>query len=137
MALAVASHYSDRISGAISVAGIVNWVTFIATTETYRRDLRRSEYGDERDPEKRKFLDGISSLNNVQKIRKPLLVVQGKHELRVPVAETEQMVAQLKKQKTPVWFLIANDEGHGFSKKSNTDFLFYAQIKFVEQTLMK
>ena len=137
MALAVASRYSSRISGAISVAGIANWVTFLANTETYRRDLRRSEYGDERDPEMRKFLDSISPLNNVQKIRKPLFVVQGKRDLRVPVAETEQIVAQLKKQKTLVWFLMANDEGHGFTKKSNADFLFYTQIKFIEQTLMR
>ena len=137
MALAVASHYSDRISGAINISGIANWVTFVANTETYRRGLRRSEYGDERDPEMRKFLDGISPLNNVQKITKPLFIAQGKRDLRVPVAETQQMVTQLKKQKTPVWFLMANDEGHGFAKKSNADFLFYAQIKFIEQTLLK
>ncbi len=137
MALAVASQYSERISGAINTAGIANWATFLANTETYRRDLRRSEYGDERDPEMRKFLDGISPLNNIQKIKKPLFVVQGKRDLRVPVAETEQMVTQLKKQNTPVWFLMANDEGHGFTKKSNSDFLFYAQIKFVEQVLTK
>ena len=137
MALAVASHYSDRISGAINTVGIANWVAFLANTETYRRDLRRSEYGDERDPEMRKFLDGISPLNNVQKIRKPLFVIQGKRDLRVPVADTEQIVAQLKKQKTPVWFLMANDEGHGFAKKSNLDFLFYTQIKFVEHVLLK
>ena len=137
MALAVASHYSDRISGAIDTAGIANWATFLANTETYRRDLRRSEYGDERDPDMRKFLDGISPLNNVKKIRKPLFIVQGKRDLRVPVAEKEQMVMQLKKQNTPVWFLMANDEGHGFTKKSNADFLFYTQIKFIEQTLMR
>ena len=137
MALAVASHYSDRISGAIDTAGIANWATFLANTETYRRDLRRSEYGDERDPDMRKFLDGISPLNNVKKIRKPLFIVQGKRDLRVPVAEKEQMVMQLKAQNTPVWFLMANDEGHGFTKKSNADFLFYTQIKFIEQTLMR
>ena len=137
MALAVSTNYSDRITGAIDTVGISNWVTFLTNTESYRRDLRRVEYGDERDPEMRKFLETISPLNNAHKIRKPLFVVQGKNDPRVPYTEAEQMVAQLKKQKTPVWFLMALDEGHGFAKKANADFLFYAQIKFMEKTLMQ
>jgi len=137
MALAVASRYSDRISGAINTAGIANWVTFLANTETYRCDQRRLEYGDERDPEMRKFLEGMSPLNNAQKIKKPLFIVQGKNDPRVRSTQALQIVAQMKKQGTPVWFLMANDEGYGFGKKSNSDFLFYAQIKFMEQTLMK
>ena len=137
MALAVSTHYPDRITGAIDTVGISNWVTFLTNTESYRRDLRRVEYGDERDPEMRKFLEKISPLNNAQKINKPLFVVQGKNDPRVPYTEAEQMVAQLKKQNTPVWFLMALDEGHGFAKKSNSDFLFYAQIKFMEKTLMQ
>ena len=137
MALAVSTNYPDRITGAIDTVGISNWVTFLTNTESYRRDLRRVEYGDERIPEMRKFLESISPLNNAQKIKKPLFVVQGKNDPRVPYTEAEQIVAQLKKQNTPVWFLMALDEGHGFAKKSNSDFLFYAQIKFMEQTLLK
>lgn len=136
MALAVATNYSERITGAIDTVGISNWVTFLTNTESYRRDLRRAEYGDERDPQMRKFLETISPLNNAQKIKKPLFVVQGRNDPRVPYTEAEQMVAQLKKQNTPVWFLMALDEGHGFAKKSNLDFLFYAQIKFMQQTLL-
>ena len=136
MALAVSTNYPDRITGAIDTVGISNWVTFLTNTESYRRDLRRVEYGDERDPEMRKFLEKISPLNNAQKINKPLFVVQGKNDPRVPYTEAELIVAQLKKQNTPVWFLMALDEGHGFAKKSNSDFLFYAQIKFMEKTLM-
>ena len=137
MALAVSTNYSERIAGAIDVVGISNWVTFLTNTESYRRDLRRVEYGDERDPEMRKFLEAISPLNNAGKIKKPLFVIQGRNDPRVPYTEAEQIVAQLKKQNTPVWFLMANDEGHGFAKKSNSDFLFYAQIKFIEQNLLK
>ena len=137
MALAVSTNYPERITGAIDTVGISNWVTFLTNTESYRRDLRRVEYGDERIPEMRKFLESISPLNNAQKIKKPLFVVQGKNDPRVPYTEAEQIVAQLKKQNTPVWFLMALDEGHGFAKKSNSDFLFYAQIKFIEQTLLK
>ena len=137
MSLAVSAHYADRIAGAIDVVGISSFVTFLTNTESYRRDLRRAEYGDERDPEMRAFLEKISPLNNAEKIRKPLFVVQGKNDPRVPYTEAVQIVAQLKKQNTPVWFLMANDEGHGFAKKNNADFLFYAQIKFMEQTLLK
>ena len=137
MSLAVSAHYADRIAGAIDVVGISSFVTFLTNTESYRRDLRRAEYGDERDPEMRAFLEKISPLNNAEKIRKPLFVVQGRNDPRVPYTEAVQIVAQLKKQNTPVWFLMANDEGHGFAKKNNADFLFYAQIKFMEQTLLK
>ena len=137
MSLAVSTHFADRIVGAIDIVGISNWVTFLTNTESHRRDRQRLEYGDERDPEMRKFLESISPLNNAQKISKPLFVVQGKNDPRVPYTEAEQIVAQLKKQKTPVWFLMANDEGHGFAKKANADFLFFAQVKFIEQTLLK
>ncbi|MEO8101009.1 MAG: prolyl oligopeptidase family serine peptidase [Betaproteobacteria bacterium] len=137
MSLAVSTHYADRITGSIDVVGISNFVTFLTNTESYRRDLRRVEYGDERDPGMRAFLEKISPLNNAGKISKPLFVIQGRNDPRVPYTEAEQIVAQLKKQKTPVWFLMANDEGHGFAKKSNADFLFYAQIMFMQQTLLK
>ncbi len=137
MALAVATNYADRIAGTIDTVGISNFVTFLANTESYRRDLRRVEYGDERDPDMKKFLETISPLNNAAKIKKPLFVVQGKNDPRVPYTEALQIVEQVKKQNVPVWFLMANDEGHGFAKKSNQDFLFYAQIKFMEMALLQ
>jgi dipeptidyl aminopeptidase/acylaminoacyl peptidase len=137
MSLAVSVHYADKIAGSIDVVGISNFVTFLTNTESYRRDLRRVEYGDERDPDMRAFLEKISPLNNAEKIKKPMFVVQGRNDPRVPFTEAEQIVAQLKKQKTPVWFLMANDEGHGFAKKNNADFLFYSQIKFLQEMLFK
>jgi len=108
----------------------------LTNTESYRRDLRRAEYGDERNPEMRKFLETISPLTNAHKIMKPLFVVQGRNDPRVPYTEALQIVEKVKKQNVPVWFLMAIDEGHGFAKKSNQDFLFYAQIKFMEQMLL-
>jgi dipeptidyl aminopeptidase/acylaminoacyl peptidase len=137
MSLAVAARYADRIAGAINSVGISNFVTFLNNTETYRRDQRRVEYGDERDPGMRSFLENISPLTRADKITKPLFVIHGRNDPRVPYTEAAQMVAQLKKSKTPVWFLTANDEGHGFAKKSNADFLFYAQVKFMQETLLK
>jgi dipeptidyl aminopeptidase/acylaminoacyl peptidase len=136
MTLAVATNYPDKIAGGISSVGISNFVTFLTNTESYRRDLRRVEYGDERDPKMREFFDKISPLNNADKMKKPMMIVQGKNDPRVPYTESVQIVEQLKKQSTPVWFLMANDEGHGFAKKNNQDFLFYAQIKFMEKLLL-
>jgi dipeptidyl aminopeptidase/acylaminoacyl peptidase len=137
MALACAVHFAGRITGAVSSVGISNFVTFLERTESYRRDLRRAEYGDERDPAMRAFLESISPLNHVARIRKPLLVVQGLNDPRVPHTESEQIVASLKAQGTPVWFIMAKDEGHGFAKKPNIDFQFYATVEFVRRILLE
>ena len=135
MTLACAFHYAGRIAGAIDVVGISNFVTFLEHTESYRRDLRRAEYGDERDPEMRAFLESISPLANAGKIAKPLMVVSGRNDPRVPHTEGEQIVANLKQRGTPVSYIVANDEGHGFAKKPNADYQFYATVEFLRQVL--
>jgi dipeptidyl aminopeptidase/acylaminoacyl peptidase len=136
MTFAVSAHYADRIRCSNAVVGISNFVTFLERTEAYRRDLRRVEYGDERDPTMRAFLERISPTTNAAKITKPILVVQGKNDPRVPLGEAEQIVATLKKAKTPVWYLMAKDEGHGFAKKRNADFQFYATVAFMQRFLL-
>ena len=121
MTLASLVNYGDRLAGGIDVVGISNFVTFLTNTASYRRDLRRVEYGDERDPDMRLFLQGISPLNNAAAIKRPLLVVQGLNDPRVPFTEAEQMVARLRSGGGEVWYLAARDEGHGFRKKPNVD----------------
>jgi len=135
MSLATASLYPERIACAIDVVGISNFVSFLSNTESYRRDLRRSEYGDERDPAVRAFLESISPLNRAERIVKPLLVIQGANDPRVPRSEAEQIVRTVRRHGTPVWYLLAMDEGHGFARKSNTDFAFYTRVLFAEQCL--
>ncbi|HTD53585.1 MAG TPA: prolyl oligopeptidase family serine peptidase, partial [Thermoanaerobaculia bacterium] len=119
------------------VVGISNFVTFLEKTESYRRDLRRVEYGDERDPKMREFLVKISPQTNAAKITKPLFVVQGANDPRVPRNESEQMVATVRKNGGTVWYLMAKDEGHGFAKKRNQDFQFYATVAFMQESLLK
>ena len=136
MTLACATHYSDRIRCAINIVGISNFNTFLKNTESYRRDLRRAEYGDERDPAMQEFFERIAPLNNAAKITKPLFVVQGGNDPRVPRSEAEQMVERVAQNDTPVWYLLAKDEGHGFRKKENADFQFYATVLFVRQHLV-
>ncbi|MCV2364968.1 prolyl oligopeptidase family serine peptidase [Paucibacter sp. DJ1R-11] len=135
MSLAVATHESARIAGSICRVGIANFVSFLENTESYRRDNRRAEYGDERDPEMRAFLQGISPLSRAAAVRKPLFIVHGRNDPRVPYGEALQMVAAVRAAGTPVWFLTAEDEGHSFSRAENRDFLFSATVAFVQQAL--
>ncbi|MDQ6808116.1 MAG: prolyl oligopeptidase family serine peptidase, partial [Verrucomicrobiota bacterium] len=137
MTLAVASYYADRIRCALDVVGMSNLRTFLEHTESYRRDLRRVEYGDERDPKMREFMERTAALNNTQKITKPLFVVAGANDPRVPKSEADQIVAALKKQNTPAWYLVGKDEGHGFAKKKNADYQFYATVQFIREYLLK
>ncbi len=135
MSLAVSTHYADRIAGAIDEVGISNFVSFLNNTESYRRDLRRVEYGDERDPSMREFLEKISPLTSAHKITKPLFVIQGKNDPRVPVTEAEQIVERARANGTKVWYLRAENEGHGFARKENADFRFYSMVRFIETML--
>jgi len=136
MTLAVMTHYSDRVRCAVEQVGISNFRTFLEHTEAYRRDLRRVEYGDERDPKMRDFFETISPLNNASKITKPMFIVAGRNDPRVPWTEGQQMTEALRKNNVPVWWLVAEDEGHGFAKKKNRDFLAAATAEFVEQYLV-
>jgi dipeptidyl aminopeptidase/acylaminoacyl peptidase len=137
MTLATAVHYSDRIVGGLPVVGPSNFVTFLTNTESYRRDLRRVEYGDERDPAIRAWMEKTAPLANADKIRKPLFVVQGRNDPRVPFTESEQIVAKVRANGLPVWYLRGENEGHGFARKENVDFEFYATVLFLDQTLLK
>lgn len=137
MTLAVATNYNDRICCSVDIVGPSNLVTFLEHTSGYRRDLRRVEYGDERDPKVRAYLESIAPANKAGNITKPMFVIAGKNDPRVPASESEQMVAVIRKNNTPVWYLLANDEGHGFHKKKNRDFQSYATVMFVKEYLLK
>jgi dipeptidyl aminopeptidase/acylaminoacyl peptidase len=133
MSLASMVHFGDRLRGGIDVVGISNFVTFLESTSAYRRDLRRPEYGDERLPRMRAYLQRISPLTNAARIGKPLLVVQGLNDPRVPATESQQMVARIRARGGDVWYLAAKDEGHGFRKKPNRDFYLRTMVTFLEK----
>lgn len=138
MSFAISYLYADRIAAALPVVGMSNLVTFLENTAPYRRDLRRVEYGDERDPAMREFLLRIAPMNHAEKITKPIFVVQGVNDPRVPYSEATQFVERIKTLggNKNVWFLAAKDEGHGFAKKSNADFQMYATVMFIERFLL-
>jgi len=136
MTLAVATNYNDRICCTVDIVGPSNLVTFLQNTSGYRQDLRRVEYGDERDPKMHDFLEQIAPANKAKNVTKPMFVIAGKNDPRVPWSESQQMVDMVRKNGTPVWWLLAKDEGHGYRKKKNQDYQFYATVMFVKQYLI-
>jgi dipeptidyl aminopeptidase/acylaminoacyl peptidase len=133
MSLAVMTHYSDRLVGGVDRYGISNWVSFLNNTEAYRRDNRRQEYGDERIPAMREVFARISPLANFDKITKPMLVMQGKNDPRVPKSESDQMVAKLRTGGVDAWYVVFADEGHGFLKKPNNDLRREVETVFLQK----
>ncbi|MGY6662954.1 MAG: prolyl oligopeptidase family serine peptidase [Glycocaulis sp.] len=135
MVLASLVHYSDRLAGGINIVGISNFVTFLENTAGYRQDLRRAEYGDERDPEVREFLESISPANHAHRITAPLFIIQGANDPRVPLSEAEQILAAVREAGGDPWYLVAMDEGHGFARRSNQDFQREAETMFLRDIL--
>jgi len=131
LSLATLVNYSDRLRGGVDVSGIADFVSFLTNTAPYRQNQRRAEYGDERDLEMRAFLRRISPLTNADRITRPLLVVHGKNDPRVPVSEAEQIVNKLRAKGGEVWYLLAADEGHGYRKKKNRDAYYETFAQFL------
>lgn len=136
MCYATAVHYSDRLNGANCYVAVSSFVTLLENTQSYRQDLRRAEYGDERDPVQRAKLEAISPLTNVDRITVPLLVATGGNDPRVPASEADQIVNAVRANGGTVWHLLATNEGHGFHKKENEDFYFWTSLLFWKQTLL-
>ncbi len=137
MCYAVSIFYGPRLKGANCIVAISNFVTFLENTQSYRRDLRRVEYGDERDPKQRAKLMAISPLTRVNEIKIPTFVVTGANDPRVPQSEADQMVKAIRANGGEAWHLIGTNEGHGFAKKENQDYNFWTSLMFWERTLLK
>jgi dipeptidyl aminopeptidase/acylaminoacyl peptidase len=135
MVLASMVHYSDQLALGVNSFGVSNFVTFLENTSDYRRDHRRQEYGDERIPEIRDYLNTTAPMNNTDRIQKPLFVLQGANDPRVPASESEQIVSKVRSNGTEVWYVLFDDEGHGFRKKPNQDYRNAALGLFLEKHL--
>ena len=137
MSLASMIHHGDRLVGGVERYGISDFVTFLNNTEAYRRDNRRAEYGDERDPAMRAVFERISPLKNVSRIRKPMLVMQGANDPRVPQSESDQVVARIRANGVEAGYVIFSDEGHGFLKKPNNDLRREVETVFLRRLFEK
>lgn len=136
MTLASLVHFGPRLAGGIDSVGISHFISFLSNTKSYRQDLRRVEYGDERDPKMRAFLEQISPLTQVAKIQKPLFVIQGQNDPRVPASEAEQIVKAVRETGNEAWYLLAKDEGHGFRKKANQAVSLQTSVMFLDKILL-
>lgn len=137
MVLMCMTELGNRIRCGVDLFGSSNFYTFLKNTSSYRQDLRRVEYGDERDPEMEKFLQKIAPLNNIDRFTKPLFIYQGKNDPRVPLSESEQMLEALKAKGNDVWYVMAKDEGHGLGKKVNREFTYGAIVLFLQEYLIE
>ncbi len=131
LTLATLVNFSERLRGGVDFCGIANFVSFLTNTAPYRQNQRRAEYGDERDPDMRAYLRRISPLTNAERISRPLLIVHGKNDPRVPLSEAEQIVNRVRSRGGEVWYLQASDEGHGFRKKQNRDAYYRTFAQFL------
>ncbi|VAV89099.1 FIG00684568: hypothetical protein [hydrothermal vent metagenome] len=136
MTLASMLRYGQQLKAGLEVVGITNFVTFLENTQAYRRDLRRAEYGDERVPEQRAKLEQISPLRRADEINLPLMVVTGANDPRVPASEADQIIEAVRGKGRPAWHLLAKNEGHGFRKKANADYQFWASLLFWQKYLL-
>ena len=137
MCYASAIRYGARLKGAVCARAISNFVSLLENTESYRRDLRRVEYGDERNPGQRAKLMAISPLTHVTELRIPLVVITGANDPRVKPSESTQMVSAVRANGGQVWHILAANEGHGYLKKENQDYQFLTTLVFWQQTLLK
>jgi dipeptidyl aminopeptidase/acylaminoacyl peptidase len=133
MVLAAVTNYPELFAAGIDVVGICNFVTFLEKTGPYRRAHREAEYGNLR--EHREFLEKISPLRQVDKIKCPMMVIHGANDPRVPIDEAEQIVAALKKREVPVTYLRYEDEGHGLAKLKNRLDCFPKMVAFLDKYL--
>jgi dipeptidyl aminopeptidase/acylaminoacyl peptidase len=131
LTLATLVNFSERVRGGVDYSGIADFVSFLTNTAPYRQNQRRAEYGDERDPDMRAYLRRISPLTNAERISRPLLIVHGKNDPRVPLSEAEQIVNRVRSKGGDVWYLQASDEGHGFRKKQNRDAYYRTFAQFL------
>lgn len=136
MCYASAIRFGQRLRGANCAVAISNFVTFLENTQAYRRDLRRVEYGDERDPAQRAKLLAISPLTRVRELRLPLMIVTGGNDPRVPASEADQIIKAVRGQGGTALHLLAQDEGHGFAKKANQDYQFWTSLMFWQSNLL-
>jgi dipeptidyl aminopeptidase/acylaminoacyl peptidase len=135
MVLASLVNFPDRIKAGIDIVGIANFITFMERTSPYRQDLRRAEYGDERKPEMRAVFERINPSNRADKIRSALLVAHGTNDPRVPFSEAQQIAEKVRAAGRPVWTVYADNEGHGFAKKDNRDYLTAVEVLFLGENL--
>ncbi len=135
MVLAALTHQPERWAGGVDIVGIAHFGTFLRNTSAYRQRHRAAEYGD---PEKdADFFEATAPLRLADRIRAPLMVIQGKNDPRVPVSEAEQIVEAARKNGVEVEYLLYEDEGHGLAKLRNRIEAYGRAADFLDRVLRR
>jgi dipeptidyl aminopeptidase/acylaminoacyl peptidase len=128
------TYFAGAYDAGVALYSISSLDTFLMNTAPYRRILRISEYGD---PVKDKeALKTLSPITHVQKVKSPLLLVQGVNDPRTPVGEAVVIYRNLEERKIPAGLILFPDEGHGAQKRSNIVLQIGHTIAFFEKHLL-
>ena len=136
VALASAIQYDGRIRCVQAGFAISDFPSYLESTDMSRQVNRNAEYGDPSDPQTLQFLRRISPLTNAAKLRVPLYLVHGGKDTRVPPAQAEKMADAVKKNGTPVWYVVYRDAGHLALTATNNDYNQYSWTMFVQKYLL-
>jgi dipeptidyl aminopeptidase/acylaminoacyl peptidase len=137
MALSVAIRYNDRVRASIVESGISEWISFLNNPDVKFRDIRRAEYGDERDPKVRDYLIRISPVYSIKQNRKPMFLIHGSQDPRVPIRQAEAILSAMRETQTPIWYLLGKNEGHSFRNFTSWEIKTLATILFIQEHLIK
>ena len=136
MALAALTFHPDTFKAGVDAFGISNWLSTLESTPPEWESVREALYQEMGDPVKQaQMLKDISPIFHTEKIQKPLLVIQGAHDPRVPKKEADDIVQAVKKNNVPVDYLVLADEGHGFSTKKSEAEASSRVLHFLDQYL--
>jgi dipeptidyl aminopeptidase/acylaminoacyl peptidase len=136
--LAGVTYTPDKYAAAVAIVAPSNLLTLLKSIPPYWESIRTTFYkrmGDPNTEEGRKQLMRQSPLNSADKIKTPLMVVQGANDPRVNKAEADQIVVALRDRNYPVTYLLADDEGHGFQRPVNNMAMFAEAEKFLAKYL--
>ncbi len=136
MTYRTAIEYNKKIRCAVEAFGMSDMLSYKNSVDTAYREYFSHEFGDEKVSSIHDYLERISPLKNANKITMPIFIIQGRNDPKIPYTESQQMVEAIKRNSGSVWYLLANDEGHGFSKQANRDYLFYATVEFIKRYLL-
>ncbi|KAJ7778634.1 Alpha/Beta hydrolase protein [Mycena maculata] len=135
MTLACLIHFPTKFACGLANFPIAHWPSFLENTASVRRSHRRAEYGDERIPGIREFLEKISPMNRTSEISVPLQIAHGETDSRVPVDQAILMWQSVSKNGVHSELMACEKEGHGFKQTSIIEFTNAAKLHFLERFL--
>jgi dipeptidyl aminopeptidase/acylaminoacyl peptidase len=136
MVAAALAYQPDVFDAGVDIFGVTNWVRTLQSIPAWWEAQRQSLYDEIGNPETQlDMLREVSPVFHADKIRKPLIVIQGKNDPRVLKQESDDLVAAVKKNNVPVEYVVFDDEGHGFTKKKNQIAAYGAILEFLNTHL--